>query len=182
MKTVILKEEIMDVNDSDEFVELMTSFQGRMYAYILTLIADPTAANDILQETNIVLWRKSAEYEMGTNFKAWSFRTANFQVMAYRQRRMRDRLVFNDDFMSTLTVEANSYDETYEERHKKLVSCMAKLPDRQRDLIQRRYSIGASIKKMAEDLQSTANSLTQALFRARNNLVNCVKDLPEESI
>ena len=171
----------MEVNNSDEFVELMTSFQGRMYAYILSLIADPNAANDILQETNLVLWRKSSEYQMGTNFKAWAFRTANFQVMAFRQRKMRDRLVFDDDFMSTLTVEANNFDETYEERQKKLLSCMEKLPERQRDLIQRRYSVGASIKQMAEDLKSTANSLTQALFRARNNLINCVKGLQEEN-
>ncbi|MCM8534405.1 MAG: sigma-70 family RNA polymerase sigma factor [Lentisphaeraceae bacterium] len=172
----------MDVNNSEEFVALMTSFQGRMYAYILSLIADPTAANDILQETNLVLWRKSGEYQMGTNFKAWAFRTANFQVMAHRQRRMRDKLVFDDDFMSTLTVEANTYDETYESRQKKLITCMEKLPERQRDLIQRRYSVGASIKKMAEDLKSTANSLTQALFRARNNLMNCVKGLQEDGI
>jgi len=170
----------MDVNTSEDFVQLMTEYQGRMYAYILSLLADPNAANDILQETNLVLWRKSTEFQVGTNFKAWAFRIANFQVMAYRQRRIRDRLVFDDDFMMTLSVEASSFDETYEIRQKKLVTCMDKLPDRQRDLIQRRYSIGVSIKKMAIELKSTANSIAQALFRARNNLINCVKELPEE--
>ena len=172
----------MEVNTSEEFVELMTSFQGRMYAYIMSLMADPDAANDILQETNLVLWKKSGEYQMGTNFKAWCFRIANFRVMAYRQRKMRDRLVFDDDIMMTLTVEAGVLDDTYEIRQKQLTHCMAKLPDRQRDLIERRYSIGASIKKIAEDLKSTANSITQALFRARTNLVNCVKSLPEEGL
>ena len=170
----------MDVNTSEDFVELMTQFQGRMYAYILSLIANPDAANDILQETNLVLWRKSTEFQLGTNFKAWSFRIANFQVMAYRQRRMRDRLVFDDDYMMSLSVDASSYDDTYESRQKKLVTCMAKLPERQRDLIQRRYSIGASIRKIADELKSTANSIAQALFRARTNLINCVKELPED--
>ncbi len=170
----------MEVNTSEEFIELMTSFQGRMYAYIMSLIANPDAANDILQETNLVLWKKSGEYQMGTNFKAWSFRVANFRVMAYRQRKMRDRLVFDEELLSTLTVESTELDDTYEERQKQLVGCMAKLPERQRDLINRRYSIGTSVKKIAEDLKSTANSITQALFRARTNLVNCVKNLPEE--
>jgi RNA polymerase sigma-70 factor, ECF subfamily len=172
----------MNVNTSEEFIELMTSFQGRMYGYILSLIADPNAANDILQETNLVLWKKSAEFEMGSNFKAWSFRIANFRVMAHRQRQMRDKLVFDDEFMSSLTIEASTYDETYEERQGLLSTCMAKLPERQRDLIERRYSIGASVKKIAEELKSTANSITQALFRARTNLVNCVKNLPEEGL
>lgn len=170
----------MEVNTSEDFVQLMTEYQGRMYAYILSLLADPNAANDILQETNLVLWRKSTEFQVGTNFKAWAFRIANFQVMAYRQRRIRDRLVFDDDFMMTLSVDASSYDDTYEVRQKKLVTCMDKLPDRQRDLIERRYSIGVSIKKIADELKSTANSIAQALFRARNNLINCVKELPEE--
>lgn len=172
----------MEVNTSEDFVQLMTEYQGRMYAYILSLLADPNAANDILQETNLVLWRKSTEFQVGTNFKAWAFRIANFQVMAYRQRRIRDRLVFDDDFMMTLSVDASSYDDTYEVRQKKLVTCMDKLPDRQRDLIERRYSIGVSIKKIADELKSTANSIAQALFRARNNLINCVKDLPEEGV
>ena len=170
----------MEVNTSEDFVQLMTEYQGRMYAYILSLLADPNAANDILEETNLVLWRKSTEFQVGTNFKAWAFRIANFQVMAYRQRRIRDRLVFDDDFMMTLSVDASSYDDTYEVRQKKLVTCMDKLPDRQRDLIERRYSIGVSIKKIADELKSTANSIAQALFRARNNLINCVKELPEE--
>ena len=170
----------MSVNTSEDFIELMTSFQGRLYGYILSLLADPNVANDILQETNIILWQKSAEFKMGSNFKAWSFRIANFKVMAHRQRQMRDKLVFDDDFMNNLTLEANTYDETYEEKQKILTNCIAKLPERQKDLIARRYSIGTSVKNIALELQSTANSITQALFRARTNLTNCVKGLPIE--
>jgi RNA polymerase sigma-70 factor, ECF subfamily len=43
--------------DQEELVSLMTQFQGRLYAYILSLIADADAANDVLQETNVVLWK-----------------------------------------------------------------------------------------------------------------------------
>ena len=59
----------------------------------------------------------------------------------------------------------------------KIDSCMSQLPDRQRDLIKMRYTIGKSVNQMAEDLKSTANSIAQALFRARNNLTQCVKTL-----
>ena len=169
------------VNNSEDFVELMTSFQGRLYGYILSLLADPNAANDVLQEANLVLWRKSAEFELGTNFKAWSFRIANFQVMAYRQRCIRDRLVFNDDFMQNIVAEVNRLDDRYEARQKKLAICLEKLPERQKDLVERRYSFGSTVKKIAVDLKSTANSITQALFRARNNLTDCVKSLPGDS-
>ena len=54
----------MEMNQTEEFIELMTSFQGRLYAFILSLCGDPNIANDILQESNIILWKKSGEFEM----------------------------------------------------------------------------------------------------------------------
>ena len=167
----------MDIDQTEEFIELMTSFQGRLYAFILSLTGDPNGANDILQETNIILWKKSGEFEMGSNFKAWSFRIANFQIMAHRQRKMRDRLVFDDDMIEEIIAEATEADELYNIKQGKIDSCMSQLPDRQRDLIKMRYTIGKSVNQMAEDLKSTANSIAQALFRARNNLTQCVKTL-----
>ena len=78
-------------SQQDELIELMTQYQGRLYVYMLSLIGNPDAANDVLQETNIVLWKESKQYVPGTNFKAWAFRIAHFQCMAYRQRRLRDK-------------------------------------------------------------------------------------------
>ena len=167
----------MNINETDEFVELMTSFQGRMYAFILSLLGNPTSANDVLQETNLILWKKSGEFKLGTNFKAWAFRIASFQVMAHRQR---DRLIFDDEMIQDIIAETSEFDETYELKQKKITSCMQQLPERQRDLIQKRYTLGHSVARIAAELKSTANSIAQALFRARNNLTQCVKSLPGE--
>ena len=54
-------------HNTDAFVELMTAHQGRLYAYILTLLGDPDQANDVLQEANMVLWRNAAEYRPGVD-------------------------------------------------------------------------------------------------------------------
>ena len=87
----------------EAFVQLMTEHQGRLYAYVLSLLGDPDQANDVLQETNLVLWRNAGEFQMGSNFRAWAFRIAHFQVMgpsckwtppptsASRKRRTRGR-------------------------------------------------------------------------------------------
>ena len=78
--------------DSSDFVELLTSHQARLYGYILSLVFSPTDADDVLQETNRVLWQKSTSFERGTNFAAWVFRIAFYQVQAYRRRRQREKL------------------------------------------------------------------------------------------
>ena len=109
-------------DDNEAFVELMTHYQGHLYGYALSLTADPGAANDLLQDTNVVLWQNWREFEPGTNFKAWSFRIAHFQFMALRQRRLRDRLCFSEGLVAAIAVEAKELDETYEQRVASLAS------------------------------------------------------------
>ncbi len=79
----------MEGNDGPgaEFVGSLTGSQRKLYAFILSLVRHPADADDILQETNLVLWRKAGEFEAGTSFEAWSFRVAHFQVMDHRKRR-----------------------------------------------------------------------------------------------
>jgi RNA polymerase sigma-70 factor (ECF subfamily) len=96
----------------ETLVQLMTEHQGRLYAYILSLLGNPDQANDVLQDTNVVLWRSIGEFRVGSNFKAWAFRIAHFQVMACRQRQIRERLFFDDDLLSTLSLAAREMDET----------------------------------------------------------------------
>lgn len=65
-----------------QFATLLTSHQGRLFAYVLSLVGDADQACDVMQETNAVLWQKSAEFEIGTSFAAWMMKTAFYQVMA----------------------------------------------------------------------------------------------------
>ncbi len=159
----------------EAFVELMTSFQGHLYGYALSLTADPEAANDLLQETNVVLWKNWKEFEPGTNFKAWSFRIAHFQFMALRQRRMRDRLCFGDGLVTVIAAEAKELDDTYEQRVASLASCLEQLRPRWREIIRLRYSEGLAVQGMSTKIGLSANAISQLLFRARKCLIDCVK-------
>jgi RNA polymerase sigma-70 factor (ECF subfamily) len=167
--------------DSDEFVRVMTEHQGRLFAYILSLLGDPDAANDVLQETNVVLWRDSKEFRPGTNFKAWSFRIAHFQVMAWRQRQIRDRLVFEDDMLEVLAFAARDADETFDARQKLLTGCLEKLAPPHREMVRRRYAEGTDLRSIASERGMTANAVMQALFRIRQSLMSCVARYSEGS-
>ncbi len=46
-----------------QFVTLRTSHQGRLFAYVLSLVGDADQARDVMQETNTVLWQKSADFD-----------------------------------------------------------------------------------------------------------------------
>jgi len=158
-----------------DFVDLMTQHQGRLYGYVLTLSADPDAANDVLQEANIVLWKQWRQFKPGSNFKAWAFRIAHFQFMAYRQKQLRDKTLFSDDLLSTLATEAKEVDERHEERAAALERCLERMPPRSREAIRLRYADELTVVDIAHKLQRNANAVYQILFRARQWLNQCVQ-------
>lgn len=172
-----------DNSDSTrEFIELMTEFQPRLYGYILSLAGSPDAANDVLQEVNIVLWKQSSQFESGSNFKAWSFRIAHFQYMADRQKRLREKVLFSDELIAKLATEAKDVDDSFEHRAMLLERCLERMPARSREMIRLRYAEELNVNQMAEKLQRKANAIYQILFRARRWLIDCVqKDVSPEA-
>ena len=160
---------------SFEFVQLLTSHQSRLYAYVLSLLGDCSQAEDVCQETNAVLWRKAHEFKLGTNFGAWMLKVAYFQAMAHRRRLTRDRLVFDDDFVRGMAKDAEQQCDLQGERQRRLGECIGKLTVRFQELIRRRYTDGATLKSIAAQTGKSENSVKQALFRARAALIECVK-------
>jgi RNA polymerase sigma-70 factor (ECF subfamily) len=164
------------MNNSDEFLQLITKFQGRLFGFLLSLLGDVDQANEVLQETNLVLWRKSDEFQSGSDFKAWSFRVAHFQVMAFRQRQIRDRLVFSDEVIEQFSRDAVTQDDAYEQRIELLGVCIDSLSERNRDVLCRFYDQGESLDTIAASLKRTANAVGQMLFRIRKSLIQCVSN------
>jgi RNA polymerase sigma-70 factor (ECF subfamily) len=162
-------------NAARDFIELMTEYQPRLYGYILTLAGNPDTANDVLQEANIVLWKQSSQFKPGSNFKAWAFRIAHFQFMAYRQKRLRDKVLFNEQLLSKLASEAKEVDDTYDERAATLEHCLERMPARSREAVRLRYADELNVEQMAEKLHRNSNAVYQILFRARRWLIECVQ-------
>ena len=67
---------------SDEFIVRLVGCQNRLYAYVYSLMPNAEQARDVVQEANLIIWRKAAEFEAGTNFEAWACKIAYFEVLA----------------------------------------------------------------------------------------------------
>jgi len=160
---------------SSEFVSLLTANQRKLYAFILALVRRPADADDVLQETNMVMWRKSEEFELGTGFDAWSFQIARFQVMAYRKRLQRSKLHFDDELTEQLADLAEVEWVGENSRHSALSQCLQKLPSDQRKLIAQRYEPGAKVQDLAAKQGRSPKALSEALRRIRRALMECIE-------
>jgi RNA polymerase sigma-70 factor (ECF subfamily) len=164
-----------DSSPGEEFVQLFTRTQRRLYIYILAQVHNPLEAEEVLQETNLVVWRKSHQFEPGTHFFAWSSRIASYEILKYRERKRRDKLQFSEQFLEAVSQEVVDSEDRLEEQRKALHVCLGKLRSKDRELIRQRYASGKNGKVVAEVLGRPANSVYQSLGRIRRMLLECIQ-------
>jgi RNA polymerase sigma-70 factor, ECF subfamily len=160
---------------TESYIQQLIGLQTRLYAYILTLLADRTAADDVLQETNLVLYRKAGEFTAGAEFEPWAFAVARTQCLAFWKLRGRDRLVLGDDAIQRIACRAEAGIEEIDSNRAALRKCMETLPARQRELVEARYASGGSVNQLAHRLGRPESSVSQALYRIRCALLDCVR-------
>lgn len=162
--------------DTAAFVEQLTGCQSRLYAYVAALLGNPRDASDVLQETNAVLWKNAGEFDPSRPFLPWAYRFAHFQVLAFRKKLARDRLLFNDELLGTIAEEYVRQDQKADRQLAALEDCLAHLPPRQRHLIEQRYSKDAAVASLAEQAGIEPNALSALLYRVRQALANCIRN------
>lgn len=173
------------MNDATaELVSKLTSSQIRLQGYIFTLTADREATQDILQSTNLVIWDKAGEFVPGTNFIAWAFQIARYQVLAHRKKQIRSRLVFSDELVSELAdaVSVDTQDDVFQTRQAALGKCLEGITPEQRKLFLLRYRNGLRMRDIATEVGKTVSAVEKMIARFRAALLRCVESRIAEEI
>lgn len=158
------------------FVGEITRFQTQLRAYIISLMPGASGAEDVLQETNIVLWEKRVKFEQGTNFRAWACAIARLEVKAHRRRMYRlGMTILDDDLADQLAEPMQSDEERPEEHLQALELCLSKLSEPERELIEHRYYTNATLEEFATRSGRSSETLRNRLYRIRAVLRKCVK-------
>lgn len=158
------------------YVKLMTEHQWAIRGFIVSLMPGSPDVDDVLQETNLVLWQKWERFESGTNFIAWSSRIARYEVMHRRDRMKRDGWVTLSDELINVLAEVKPPDKSREKLLSALDACIAKLGEKQREIIRHRYTPGKSLEQYATERGPSAGSLRIALHRIRLTLKSCIEN------
>jgi RNA polymerase sigma-70 factor (ECF subfamily) len=168
---------------NEVLVQLLTAHQGRLFSFIYALLPDPDRARDVLQETNLLVWRKSHEFAEGTNFWAWASKIAHFKVLSHCRGIQRDRHVFDEALVNDLASTATARGAEEDLRGPALRRCLGKLRPQQLSLLQSRYTAGISLSTLAEQLGQSADAVGMRLHRIRQILLKCIeRALAEERV
>jgi RNA polymerase sigma-70 factor (ECF subfamily) len=163
-------------DDSEQFVQQLTEHQNRIYGYVYSLLGDHSRASDVVQEVNLVLWRKISEFDPARSFLPWAFSIARFQALAHVRDSQRDRLLIDTELAQQLGAETEKQSQHFESVQIALRSCMQQLSSTNRTLIEDRYFRSMKVSEVAKLSNRTASAVKVALLRARQQLAECVQN------
>lgn len=161
--------------DGELFVRLLTRHENDIYRSIVALMPGRPEIDDVMQETAALLWKKFADYDASQPFLPWARRFALFEVLKWRQRLGRSKLIFNDDLVHQMAAEQDAIQPELEQRRKALDTCLAKLGQRERQLLRQRYQDGLTVMDLATSEGVKPHKLYYALEKIRRQLLACIE-------
>jgi RNA polymerase sigma-70 factor (ECF subfamily) len=153
---------------------LMTRHQRQIFSYIYVLVPHRSDAEDLLQETSLLICEKFHEFKEGTDFVAWACQIAYWRVRYSRQKFARSKVVFDQHVVDTVAQTAGAMAKELDDRHEALCRCLEKLHPRDKELLMARYEPGGGVEEAARRSGRTVQTAYKALARLRKMLLDCV--------
>src|SRR4029077_9388333 len=105
---------------------LMTRHQRQIFSYIYVLVPNRSDAEDLLQETSLLICEKFHEFRAVTDCVAWACQIAYWRIRYSRQRFARSKVVFDQEIVDVVAQTAGNMTEELDERHEALGKCLEK--------------------------------------------------------
>ena len=159
------------------FLRLFLQNERRLYAYIVTLLPNRADADDVLQEASLVMWDKFDEHTPPDDFAAWGCRIAYFKVLDFYKKCQRSRVKFSQAMLERVAETAIEQAGVLQldARRDALAGCIEKLSARDRELLARRFTAGATTQSTSEQVGRSVDAVYKALARVRQALFECVQ-------
>lgn len=159
------------------FIRLLAEHERKLTRYVMSLMPAIADAEDILQESKLVMWREFCSFEEGTSFNAWARKIIFYRILNFRRSKAKEseRYIFSDAFYEVLDEEYEKGEEKREKSFAVLQKCISGLQEPHRKMVMLRYNQGESIEGMADKIGRTVAACYKTLSRIRLSLRKCMQ-------
>lgn len=164
--------------DQEQFVRQLSLTHQPILRCIRTWLPDKNDADDAIQETYLLLWRKFNQFEPGTDFTRWAC-TVAFKVArrVHERRRASQKfmgIAFSDELMTDIRHIQEGNFEYLELRREQLRHCLEQLSPSDASILHAYYSEGRGVGQIAEQRRQSDRSIYRQLEKIRVALYRCV--------
>ena len=150
-------------------------------AYLLSLIGDAHAAEDLVQDVFVIAMAKQSQYDGQHPLGAWLRGIARNRAHEHLRKSGKSPIVMDPDVIEQLDAAAEAHEErTVDTEYEKvrlgaLTTCLQQLTERTREMLGLKYRENLRSKIVAEKLQMNITAVDMALSRARKLLFECIE-------
>lgn len=166
------------------FEDLLEADKIRLYAYIHAFVGEPSAVDDIFQETCLTLWQEFDKFELGTNFSKWANVIAYYRIENSRRINKRYQLGLSEDFLKEFSHNISIFEKKHDSQEQKwqhLEHCRSLLSAPLKDIYQRFYLESLTAKQIAENTGRSVPAIRKVVHKIRTQLLACVKKKQQEA-
>src|ERR1700683_1189459 len=147
----------------------------RIYRFVLRLLRDEMAAEDVIGDVFLDVWRQADRFEGRSAVSTWLIAIARFKALSLLRKRREEGL--DDEGAETIEEPPNDPALATEKRDKgeKLRRCLTALSPEHREVIDLVYYHEKSVEEVAEIVGITENTVKTRLFYARKKLPELLK-------
>ncbi|MCF6310849.1 MAG: sigma-70 family RNA polymerase sigma factor [Verrucomicrobiales bacterium] len=164
--------------NSSAYERVVRRFEHPLRAWLASLAPPGIDVDDVAQQTFIAAYQRLDDYEAETNFAAWLFTIARFQLRTEtnRLRRIADYHTRYAPDLLLRELERRDLEppETVVEQLNYLNACTASLSDNALRFITWRYEEEISLQEMATRSGRSVAAVKKQLWKLRRKLHDCV--------
>jgi RNA polymerase sigma-70 factor (ECF subfamily) len=156
--------------DQNAMRTLYNRHHVRVFRFVTRLVGDATAAEDVVSEAFIDVWRQASRFEGRSAVSTWIMSIARFKALSVRRRRQDAEL--DDKVAETVADEGSTPEETVLEmdRNTQLRECLKQLTAEHREIVDLVYYHDKSIEEVAVIINVPKNTVKTRMFYARKRL------------
>ncbi len=147
--------------------------RNEVLAFLVGLTRDHDRAEDLLQESFLVICRQWRDYDLTRPFVPWAIGIAKRTFLGSLKDRHHRLVLLESDVLEQAFSERRHTDSS-QELLNALRCCVALLSERQRRCFDLRYRLDLSHTHICRRLGMSANAVYQLLTRTRRSLRECV--------
>lgn len=167
------------MQEHDDLIRRFTGMRASVLGYLRVLVRDAHLAEDLFQETCLVVLRKVAEFDPSGDFGAWvrgiALNLARNVLRKERYVHLMPSPNLAEAIERTFASATAAEDEELALRLERLGECMEQVGSRQRKLLELRYQGRATIREIAQRTGRTEGAVQVALSRVRQFLLKCIE-------
>jgi RNA polymerase sigma-70 factor (ECF subfamily) len=153
----------------DELAALVTRYQHRLYRYLLRLVREPAAAEDLFQQTWLRVLQSIRRYDAHRSFEAWLFAVAHNLAIDHLRRGRLESL--DEPPSEPVAADPDALERCLaSERTGLLAASMSQLPALYREVLTLRFEEEMKLEEIAEVVRVPLSTVKSRLRRALESL------------